>query len=69
MERKRLEKSECRAELLINRSRPVVGEDELSRAIAERRLRDRGVCIGSEDALVESRDERSEQLALTDRPR
>src|SRR6478672_9698782 len=68
MERKRLEECEHRPQLLADRRRAMVVEHEPHRAVLQRRLRDRGVCAHSEDALVETRDERREHLALPDRP-
>ena len=63
--RERFEESEHRPELLVDRRGRVIREHEPRRIVLERRLRDRGVSVGSEDALVEPRHERREELALT----
>src|SRR5205085_8765433 len=67
-ERELLEKPQRCAELLIDRGRFVVGENEPHRVVAEGCLRDRGVSVRSKDTLVESRDECRKHLALTDGP-
>src|SRR5258708_30332576 len=68
MQREDLEEPEHGTQLLVDRSRPVVVQDRRHDAFAQRRLRDRGVSAGSEDALVEARHERGEHLPLAHRP-
>jgi hypothetical protein len=67
--RESLEKTEHCAQLLVDRRRPIVVDDELRFSITQGCLRDRGVCVGSKDALIESRHECRKELALADAPR
>ena len=67
--RERLEESEHRPKLLVDRSSTVVVEHQLRLAVSKRCLRDRGVSVSSKDALVESRYERGEELSLAYAPR
>src|SRR5690348_4270358 len=67
-ERECLQKPEHRAKRLVDRSGLVVRDHQSRRVTTERCLRDRGVSVGSEDALVEPRDERREELALAGGP-
>ena len=69
MERERLEQAEHCAQLLVDRGGPIILEDEFYAAVTKRQLRDRGVGLSSEDALIESGDESGERLALANRPR
>jgi len=68
MERERLEQAEHCAQLLVDRGGPIILEDEFYAAVTQRQLRDRGVGLSSEDALIETGDERREGLSLADGP-
>lgn len=68
MQRERLEQAECSTQPFVDRSCPIVVEDQLRLAVTQRCLRDRGVGVSSKNALVETRYEGGEYLALADRP-
>src|SRR5207247_6544651 len=69
VQRERLEQPQHCAELVVDRSSPIVLEDEFSAAVTQRQLRDRGVGLSSKDALVETGDEGGERLPLAEGPR
>src|SRR6185437_12578741 len=64
-----LEQAEHSAQLFVDGSCPIVVEDQLRFAVTKRCLRDRGVCISSKNALIETRYKGGEYFALADRPR
>jgi hypothetical protein len=67
-QRELLQKSECRAQRLVDRRRTPVTSDRLPDLLAERVRRDRAVGRRSEWTLADRRDERCEELALADAP-
>ena len=64
-----LQEAERRPQLWTNRRRLEVIQHLARDGGVEGNRRDRGVCVGSKVAMIDSRDERREQLPLADRPR
>src|SRR5438067_3226986 len=69
MQSQRLEQAEHRPQSFADGSGAIVAEDKFGGAVAQRQLRDRGVGLSSEDALIELGDEGGECLAFADGPR
>jgi hypothetical protein len=67
VERHFLEQPQRGAQLLVDGRRGVVVENLLRQRVAsERGCRDRGMGVGSKQALIQARHERGEQLTLGD---
>jgi hypothetical protein len=64
-----LQEAQRRSQLWPNRRGLEVVQHLARDRGVESNRRDRGVCVGSIVAVIDSRDERREQLALADRPR
>lgn len=66
---KRLEQLERSAQPAFDGRGAIIVEDSPRSVAAQRQFRDRGMGAGSEDALVEARDEGGEELPFADAPR